>query len=163
MLSLHFLEEQSRLTLEKTDTQLAHSTYILQTLYKVNWGWERFQVPKFSCPCCLREQTTHTSLSPFDHGQNQRKNSRFARSWYSRGHQVQDFQRDNISLRVKQSRNSFSAFTDSLRHSKDFAETFHLQPDTKALRYMSLQFWPLFCDLFWQTVKCLCSIILNIT
>jgi hypothetical protein len=43
---------ESSTFLEKTDTQLAHSSFLIQTLYKINWGWERFQLPKLSCPCC---------------------------------------------------------------------------------------------------------------
>ena len=48
----------------KTDTQLAHSSYFIQTLLKVNWGWERFQIPKLSCPLLLRiADNTHKSQS----------------------------------------------------------------------------------------------------
>jgi hypothetical protein len=53
MLSLHFSKEQRvSAFLEKTDSQVAHSSYFIQTSYKVNWGWERFQIPRLSCPCC---------------------------------------------------------------------------------------------------------------
>jgi hypothetical protein len=51
-------EQRSSAFLGKTDTQVAHSGYFIQTLYKVNWGWERFQLPKLSCPCFQCEQTT---------------------------------------------------------------------------------------------------------
>jgi hypothetical protein len=37
----------------KTDTQLAHSSYFIQTSYKVNWSWERLHLPKLSCPFLL--------------------------------------------------------------------------------------------------------------
>lgn len=46
----------------KTDTQLAHSSYWIQALCKVNW--ERAQLPKFSCPLLvMRADHPHKSQS----------------------------------------------------------------------------------------------------
>jgi hypothetical protein len=53
--------------LGKTDTQLAHSSYFIQTLYKVSWGWERFQLPRVLA-LAARENRQQISV-PFDHGQ----------------------------------------------------------------------------------------------
>lgn len=57
MLSLHFPKEQwGSAFLEKTDTQLAHSSYTRL----IGAG-----LTKSSCPCCPWEQTAPTNISPF--------------------------------------------------------------------------------------------------
>ena len=52
--SLHFLKEQREgFSLFGKDWRpVVHSSYSLQTLYKVNWGWERFQL-QVRIPQCL--------------------------------------------------------------------------------------------------------------
>ena len=60
-------EQRGSAVLGKTDTQLAHSSYFIQTSYKVSWGWERFQLPRVLA-LAARENRQQISV-PFDHGQ----------------------------------------------------------------------------------------------
>lgn len=64
MLSLHFPKEHRGSSfLEKTDTQLSHSSSFIKTFTRIIG--EKAQLPKPSCSCYPWEQTTHTSLSVF--------------------------------------------------------------------------------------------------
>jgi hypothetical protein len=43
----------------------AHSNYFIQTLYKVNWNWDRFQLPVIVLLLHVNH-ITHTISVPFD-------------------------------------------------------------------------------------------------
>lgn len=120
--------------------RLAHSSYFYAIIAYSNWGWERFQLQKLSCPCCLRKQTTHTKVSLFWPwlAKIKNKNSNFARSvWAAANSQVApsaDFpgryfiKVQTISQRLLINPNI----------TRGFAVIVHSKPDTKATLYTSL-------------------------
>ena len=55
-----FLDKKKK----KADSNELTPVNFIQSLYTINQGWERFQLSKLSCPCCLTEETTYTNLCP---------------------------------------------------------------------------------------------------
>lgn len=145
MLSFHFSKKQrGSAFLEGTDPQLAHSSNLIQTLWKVSWGQERLQLPKVILPM---RTDNHTNLSPFSPwlvikvqtiACQECLRTKVSEAASSRVASSADYPERLHFFKFQTASKQFLSLRYWPKHSKGFAETFHSKADTKALIHFTL-------------------------